>query len=508
MTRVLSVAVAALVLGGVYALVAFIHPRAVGAQSRQPHSLAVTSAVLACASPGAAAGGGVAVMAGPGSAGAGRAVVSRLGEPASPLGTVTSPARLSLIPVKPVPTPRASHTHAPAAHRGSTPSPSPTPSPSASAAPAPAVSSAAGAQIQASGAMARGLEAEQLAGTLPTARCTAPGTDFWFVGPGQHAAGRIELFLMNPGDQAADVSVQMATDAGPYQGSPDSGIAVAPHSMVVQSLSGVLHGTRVIALHVHTSVGQVAAALEEISGRATVGSWLPPAQAPAAHVVVPGLPGTSGARQLFVTVPGTQDARLRLTAVTSRGSYVPTAGGALDIPGGSAVDITLTSLAGTPAALKLSSNVPVTASALVPLTARGTAGLVAPATWPVQQQGVIAVNRDGGGTVSQLVLSAPGRAVSVRVWRGASGGSGLSKVVQIAAGHTLVVPLGRVTGLARGAPFSVVLTPLPGSGPLYASRVMMGTRRGAALQSLLTVESSLVMVRLPVVRSAFIGAGR
>ena len=36
-------------------------------------------------------------------------------------------------------------------------------------------------------AMARGLEVEQVAtGGVPSARCESPGTDFWFVGSGQH----------------------------------------------------------------------------------------------------------------------------------------------------------------------------------------------------------------------------------------------------------------------------------------------------------------------------------
>ena len=47
-----------------------------------------------------------------------------------------------------------------------------------------------GVVIQASGALAQGLEAEQTsAGSLPTAACTSPGTNFWFTGPGQRTAG-------------------------------------------------------------------------------------------------------------------------------------------------------------------------------------------------------------------------------------------------------------------------------------------------------------------------------
>ena len=70
--------------------------------------------------------------------------------------------------------------------------------------------------IEASGAMARGLEAEQTnAGGLATAECQGPGTDFWFVGPGQTSAANIQLYLMNTDAQAADATVSVLTDSGP-----------------------------------------------------------------------------------------------------------------------------------------------------------------------------------------------------------------------------------------------------------------------------------------------------
>ena len=47
-----------------------------------------------------------------------------------------------------------------------------------------------GVEVEATGAMAQGLEVEQTGpGGLVTAQCGAPGTSFWFVGPGQASAG-------------------------------------------------------------------------------------------------------------------------------------------------------------------------------------------------------------------------------------------------------------------------------------------------------------------------------
>ena len=88
--------------------------------------------------------------------------------------------------------------------------------------------------------MAQGLEVEQTSTRgVVTAQCGAPGTSFWFVGPGQASAGTIELYLMNTGSQPADAQVSVLTDVTkgpPVLGNADNGITVPPHGMVVQSL--------------------------------------------------------------------------------------------------------------------------------------------------------------------------------------------------------------------------------------------------------------------------------
>ena len=64
-------------------------------------------------------------------------------------------------------------------------------------------------------------------------------------------------------------------------------------------------------------------------------------------MIVPGLPGSAGTRELYIAVPGAADAQSRLTAVTAKGSYQPTGGSGIDLPGGSAVAIPLPSLSGS-----------------------------------------------------------------------------------------------------------------------------------------------------------------
>ena len=183
--RILVPLAVVVALGAVYALTAFGRTTSLGGgkQVPPPQGAAATSVMRACPSAGMAGSAttAVALVAAPATAGQGQAEVSRLGGTASthPLHRITDPGQLSLAPVRAVGATR------PAAPAGSQP--------------VKTVAARGGVVVQASGSMARGLEVEQVAtGSIPSARCESPGTDFWFVGPGQHSLARIQLFLLNP----------------------------------------------------------------------------------------------------------------------------------------------------------------------------------------------------------------------------------------------------------------------------------------------------------------------
>ena len=470
---------------------------AAGQPVPQPSAVPVGAVLRACPAPGlqGSPDAQVALIAGPGASGTGRAVVNYFGAaPGAPLLSVTQPGALSVTKVRSFPSPAHAET-APAAPSGGQ---------QVRTLPVPG-----GVLIHATGSMARGLEAEQVTGGRMAARCAGPGTDFWFAGPGVYTAPKVYLYLMNPSGQAADVTVQAETDAGPLVGGTDTGIAVAPHAMVVQSLAKILHGARAMAVHVRTSVGQVVAAVEEVTGSAHTGAWLPALTPPANQVVIPGLPPTAGTRQLFVAVPGTTNAHITLRAITTKGSYEPTGGTGIDIPGGSVVGIPLTSLSAIPGALQVSANVPVMASVLIPGGPRGTPGTFAGTVGAIQEQGVVAASVSGGGSASALVLSAPWRAVRARVTeivQGTGAQAVTSEVLQVRADHSLVDQLGKAAS-RHGATFAVIVTPLAGSGPLYAGRVITGAGKGGALQSILPVPSALTTVPLPAVRAALVSPG-
>ncbi|HEY1616521.1 MAG TPA: DUF5719 family protein [Streptosporangiaceae bacterium] len=518
-SRVLPAVAVVVGLAAAYGLATVASPSSFGASAQfgQASQASVTSATMACPAPGSAGAtaASLVTLAAPGSGSSqGSATVTRLtgigsaGAGAS-VGSLSAPGVLRITPVKTAPKPPA----APKPKRGRTKkgtassaaSTSESSSATGSASAVPVDPGRGGVMVQASGALAQGLAAEQTGpGGLVTAACPASGTDFWFAGPGVSAAAQIELYLMNTGGQPTDVAVDALTDAGPLLGSADTGIVVPPHGIVTQSLGKLLHGSRVIALHVSTSVGQVAAAVRESKSSADPGGWLLPAGGPAKSMVIPGLPSSSGSRVIYIAVPGTGSAQVKLTAVTAKGSYPPTGGSGIDLAGDSVVAVQLPSMSGVAAAIKITSNVPVAAAAMVSGGASGAPGAFTATAAPVSEQGIAAGNPPGKSGSTELVISAPKTAATVRVAtataKTALSGDG-GKEVQVAAGHSVVV---RVKSPAKNASFSVVVTPEAGSGPVYVARVITS---GGVIQSIMPLVSALTWVPLPPARGTVDTAG-
>ena len=435
--------------------------RGIAQTPTRPQVVPVTSAIRSCPAPGA---GRVAVLAA--SSGQGRAQL--LGAPdRTPLGQVSQPGRLWLS--------RTGFAR-PSAPRRSHP--------------------AAAVIVEASGHMAQGLDAEQTtyppkgASGVSGAQCSQPGTDFWFLGPGPARSARLALRLVNPDSQEAAADVEVFTDTGPLQGNTDTGIAVPPHGSVVQSMAKLTNGTRVLGLHVRTSVGRVAAAVQAATG------WWRAATAPATQVVVPGLPRRGTGRRLYLVDPGGDDAQVHVQAITPAGTYEPTGAGGIDVPAGSVVALDLPSLNGIPAALRLRSTVPVTAAVLV------SGRVFTAATDPIEQQGVIADNMAGSGYTTSVVVSAPASAAKVRITLvGPSGPLGAGRLVSIRAGHSANVTAAPPRDARDGVHgFAIVITPVRGSGPVYAGRVLM-TRLGG-VQMITPVPNAQSSVRLPALDSA------
>src|SRR5205807_6541540 len=147
-----------------------------------------------------------------------------------------------------------------------------------------------GWSVAGGGAMAQGLEAELTQDSgLASVRCAEPGSDLWFLGPGQQNGGsQVQLDLMNVDSTAASVDVSVINDGGQVQAGNDNGITVPPHQTMTESLSSVAHGSSVLAIEVHTSIGRVAADVS-VASQGTSG-WLPGTAPPSTQLVIPGVP--------------------------------------------------------------------------------------------------------------------------------------------------------------------------------------------------------------------------
>jgi Family of unknown function (DUF5719) len=479
-----------LVLGGIYAVARTGQPASSAARRVAVGRAAVSTAERVCPAPGSAGptAASVALAAVPGSASTGAAKISAL-TPAgssSAAQTVASVTRPGVLQIANVPVAPALSAGEQAGVAGSSAS-------------VRTVPGQGGVQVSATGALAQGLEVEQTGpGGLATAQCSAPGTSFWFVGAGQKSVSTIELYLTNTGSAPADAQVQAVTDIStgtPILGNADNGITVPPDSMVVQSLSGLVQGSDVIALNVTTTVGQVVAAVRESTSDGDDGAWLPAVQPPADRLTIPGLP-TGGAPQLYIAVPGTAAATVKITAITQKGSYQPTGGTGLDLLGGSASIIPLPSLGGVYGAVSITSTTPVVAAMLVPGGPAGSPGVLAVSSGPVREQGVLAANLAGPAGSTYLLLSAPGKAASVRITTATAttpASRQAGQVVHINAKSTAALQVGPPAG-SGASQFTVVVTPLPGSGPVYGGRAISA---GGSWQSIFAVPSSLTWIPVP-----------
>jgi hypothetical protein len=200
---------------------------------------------------------------------------------------------------------------------------------------------------------------------------------------------------------------------------------------------------------------------------------------------------------LFLAVPGGSSARVSVLAITPQGQLRPFGAQTVDLPGESASYVALTPVGGPAAAIELLANVPVTAAVSVPGSG---VGAFATATAPVTGQAVIAGNVTGSGLAASVALSAPAGAASARLTEIAAGATA-SQVVAIQAGHTLVVPVAAPRGARHGSPFAVVITPLPGSGPLYAARVE--TQDQTTVVSIIPAISAPSTITLPPARDSY-----
>ena len=372
--------------------------------------------------------------------------------------------------------------------------------------------------LTARGPVAGGLEVEQLTrgegGTergLAGLRCQPPSTSAWFVGGSTKVGNASLLVLANPDDTPAVVDVTVWTADGPADPAPGRGLVVEPRTRAAVPLEQLAPDVDLVALHVVTERGRVAAALRHarVDGRTPNGvEWVPQAQPPATTVVVPGLPQGPGRRVVHVSNPGADPTVVQVQVTTATGQSVPDGLDALEVPPGTTVAADLTVLTdGTPLAVTVTSDGgPVLAGGFV-FDAQGTSGVkemaYAGSSRPLAGAALLTDVVLDGSTESTLLLSAPGRAGSVyltpRPLAGEPAAVPQPRQVDVPAGTTVAVRLSTFLSGGTGR-MALEVRPAPGSGPVHAGRYLRERGDRGPLTTHLTLRSGVERVPVPAVR--------
>jgi hypothetical protein len=336
---------------------------------------------------------------------------------------------------------------------------------------------------------------------LAVLSCPAPSTSAWFVGAGTSVGSSSLLLLVNVDAAPAEVDVALWTPDGPAQPPAGRGLRIAPGERLAVPLDRLAPGHDLLALHVATTRGRIAAAVRTASadGRTPLGTdWLPPGLPPARELVVPGLPAGPGRRVLVLANPGEQDAVTSVELTTGDGQYVPDALGELVVPAGSTVAHDLSELlATTPAAVRVRSDgSPLLAGAVVVDSSRRgrTERAFAAAAPGLSGTALLSAAHPSRATGTTLLLSAPDDAATVELRAVAPDGDDPPPVrVEVPVGTTVAVRLSEALPTAS----AVRLRPL--SGTVYAARYLREDAAAGPLTALLPVHAARLTVVRPVV---------
>lgn len=200
---------------------------------------------------------------------------------------------------------------------------------------------------------------------LASQACLGPDTTWWFVGGGSTAGRESQLVLVNPESTPAELEVAISGPDGPVSTPRLRGIVVEPRSRVVVRLSREAPRLPGVTWRVTVRQGRVMAAVSDVESDGFVprgADWIPATVDPSTRVLIPGVIGGPGGRQLLVHAPGDLSATVRVRLITASGSFVPVATPEIEVPGGSVVSVDLDSaLQGEDATVDLQSDQPIVA---------------------------------------------------------------------------------------------------------------------------------------------------
>lgn len=335
---------------------------------------------------------------------------------------------------------------------------------------------------------------------LSSVACAEPNADAWFVGGASAIGRRSTLFLSNADITAATLDVDVYTESGLADAPAGRGVVVPAGKTRRLAIDALAPGVGRVAVRVRVSSGRVSSALRdgERDGLRPRGSdYVPQAAAPSRSVVIPGLPGGPGPRELWILAPGEDDATVSVEVLGRDGSFSPEGADIVQVTAGSLVALNVSqAIDGEAVSLRLTSDEPITAGAFVRRAAVNTFPdfVWTAAAAPILGTGGIATSRVGGGWDAYLMIAAPERDVSVELRIGVPGQRLRRQVVDVAAGRVKVVR----AGISNNPAFrGVLVVPREGSGPVYAARLQQYDGVKGVTSTVLPVRSLRVEVAVP-----------
>ncbi|WP_051732366.1 DUF5719 family protein [Kitasatospora phosalacinea] len=340
----------------------------------------------------------------------------------------------------------------------------------------------------ATGNLAPGFTATQVTSSenggtsLAGADCVPSGTSFWFAGAST-AGNRVDyVTLVNADSLPAVVDLRMYGDKGLIENELASSISIAPGQTQTLLLSSLTKGpVDDLALHVVTRSGRVGAGVHAIdTGKGT--DWLEPSADPGPSVTVPGIPDDVTTAHLVVATDSADDADLKVQLSGKNGWFTPAGKESIHVKAGMTATLDFQFSAETregASAIRLTPSsaghpTPVVAGLRVDRENKGKTE----ATWlsggsPVGDRASVADNRAGQTKLMLTAVDADAK-VKVSSSAGASGGTPVTKDVDVPAGTTVTVE--GIDPEGANGPYALTLRTL-GGGPVLATRQLSVTTK-------------------------------
>jgi hypothetical protein len=335
---------------------------------------------------------------------------------------------------------------------------------------------------------------------LSSVACAEPSADAWFVGGASAVGRRSTLFLSNADISPAVLDIDVYDAKGLVDAPAGRGVVVPAAKTRRIAIDALAPGAGRVAVRVRVASGRVSSALRDgqRDGLRPQGSdYVPLAAPPSRSLVIPGLPGGPGARELTILAPGNDDATVKVEVLGREGSFAPQGVDLVTVTAGTIKTVSLTkAVDGEAVSLRLTSDEPITAGAFHRRAERNTYPEFAwtAATPALVGTGGVASSIIGDGWTAVVMIAAPKEPAVVVVRTGIPGGALKEQVVNIPAGAVRVVRLGVSAKFARRG---VLVIPREGSGPVHVARIQQYDGAKGTTSTVLPMWSSRVLVNVP-----------